>query len=100
MNESHFKTKFLVLFPVITVYIKAFLADPACKPEVVGSRATFNLDLDDIYQCMVTRVVDRSTVMIKIMFMFMVMIKLITNRVGGCSTTEWWSSMERKRQKM
>ena len=36
--------------------------DPACKPEVVGSRATFNLDLDDIYQCMVTRVVDRSTV--------------------------------------
>jgi len=35
--------------------------DPACKPEVVGSRATFNLDLDDIYQCMVTRVVDRST---------------------------------------
>jgi len=35
--------------------------DPACKPEVVGSRATFNLDLDNIYQCMVTRVVDRST---------------------------------------
>merc|ERR1712037_33427 len=31
------------------------------KPEVVGSRATFNLDLDNIYQCMVTRVVDRST---------------------------------------
>ena len=87
-------------------YIKTFLADPACKPEVVGSRATFNLDLEDIYQCMVTRVVDRSTVMIMIMmidlrlFMFMVMIKLITNRVDGCSTTEWWSSMERKRQKM
>jgi len=35
--------------------------DPACKPEIVGSRATFNLDLENIYQCMLTRVVDKST---------------------------------------
>ena len=34
---------------------------------MVGSRATFNLDLDDIYQCMVTRVVDRSTVIVIMM---------------------------------
>ena len=27
-----------------------------------GQSGTFNLDLDNIYQCMVTRVVDRSTV--------------------------------------
>lgn len=35
--------------------------DPACKPTVVGSRATFLLSLDNIYQCMVTRVTDRTT---------------------------------------
>jgi len=35
--------------------------EPACKPELVGSRATFLLSLDDIYQCMVTRVRDRNT---------------------------------------
>jgi len=35
--------------------------DPACKPEIVGNRATFNLDLDDIYQCMVTKVTNKNT---------------------------------------
>lgn len=35
--------------------------DPACKPEVEGSRATFVLSLDNIYQCMVTRVMDKNT---------------------------------------
>ena len=33
--------------------------EPACKPEIVGSRATFSLSLTDIYQCMVTRVRNR-----------------------------------------
>jgi len=35
--------------------------DPACKPEIVGSRATFNLALDNIYQCMVTKVLNKNT---------------------------------------
>jgi len=35
--------------------------DPACKPEVVNSRATFNLKLSNIYQCMVTKVVNKNT---------------------------------------
>jgi len=35
--------------------------DPLCKPEVVGNRATFTLSLENIYQCMVTRVMDRTT---------------------------------------
>merc|ERR1712115_652091 len=35
--------------------------DPACKPEIEGSRATFLLSLENIYQCMVTRVEDRNT---------------------------------------
>lgn len=35
--------------------------DPACKPEVVHSRATFNLKLNDIYQCMVTKVLNKNT---------------------------------------
>jgi len=35
--------------------------DKACKPEIVGSRATFHLSLDNIYQCMVTKVVDKNT---------------------------------------
>lgn len=35
--------------------------DPACKPEIEGNRATFLLNLENIYQCMVTRVVDRNT---------------------------------------
>jgi len=35
--------------------------DPACKPDIVGHRATFNLDLDNIYQCMVTKVTNRNT---------------------------------------
>jgi len=35
--------------------------DPACKPELVDSRATFNLDLSNIYQCMVTKVLNKNT---------------------------------------
>jgi len=35
--------------------------DPACKPEVVDSRATFNLKLNDIYQCMLTKVLNKNT---------------------------------------
>jgi len=35
--------------------------DPACKPEVVHSRATFNLKLNNIYQCMVTKVLNKNT---------------------------------------
>ena len=37
-------------------------SDPACKPEVVHSRATFNLKLNNIYQCMVTKVLNKNTV--------------------------------------
>jgi len=35
--------------------------DPACRPEIVGKKATFNISLENIYQCMVTRVVDKGT---------------------------------------
>lgn len=35
--------------------------DPACKPIVEGSKATFVLKLDNIYQCMVTKVVNQIT---------------------------------------
>merc|ERR1712013_611277 len=35
--------------------------DPACKPEVVDNRATFNLKLSNIYQCMVTKVLNKNT---------------------------------------
>jgi len=35
--------------------------DPACKPEIVDSRATFNLKLTNIYQCMVTKVLNKNT---------------------------------------
>jgi len=35
--------------------------DPACKPEVVHNRATFNLKLNNIYQCMVTKVLNKNT---------------------------------------
>jgi len=35
--------------------------EPACKPEIVGSRATFLLSLENIYQCMVTKVLNRNT---------------------------------------
>merc|ERR1712025_933160 len=35
--------------------------DPACKPEIVHNRATFNLKLNNIYQCMVTKVLNKNT---------------------------------------
>merc|ERR1712066_698919 len=35
--------------------------DPACKPEIVDSRATFDLRLTNIYQCMVTKVLNKNT---------------------------------------
>jgi len=35
--------------------------DPACKPEIVDRRITFNLSLSDFYNCMITRVVNRHT---------------------------------------
>ena len=37
------------------------LSDPTCKPEIVGSRATFNLKLSDYYKCMLTQVVNSVT---------------------------------------
>merc|ERR1712223_284177 len=33
----------------------------ACQPEVEADRATFRLNLQDIYQCMVTKVLDKAT---------------------------------------
>jgi len=35
--------------------------DPSCKPEIVDSRATFNLSLDEFYKCMLTKVVNSAT---------------------------------------
>jgi len=35
--------------------------DPKCKPEIVGQRATFQLSLSNIYQCMLTKVLNRET---------------------------------------
>ena len=35
--------------------------DPKCKPEIVGQRATFQLSLSNIYQCMLTKVLKRET---------------------------------------
>merc|ERR1711936_1170462 len=35
--------------------------DPSCKPEIVDRRATFNLNLEEFYRCMVTRVVSATT---------------------------------------
>jgi len=35
--------------------------DPACKPRLEGNKATFFLRLDNIYQCMVTKVVNQIT---------------------------------------
>jgi len=35
--------------------------DPACHPTVEGNKATFILNLDNIYQCMVTKVVNTNT---------------------------------------
>jgi len=35
--------------------------DPKCKPEIVGQRATFELSLSNIYQCMLTKVLNRET---------------------------------------
>jgi len=35
--------------------------DPTCKPEIVDSRATFNLRLSEYYKCMLTKVVNSQT---------------------------------------
>ena len=53
-----FSLQFLLL---LWLYQQNFV-DPACKPEVVDSRATFNLKLNDIYQCMLTKVLNKNTV--------------------------------------
>jgi len=33
----------------------------ACQPQIEGDQATFRLNLQDIYQCMVTKVLDKAT---------------------------------------
>lgn len=35
--------------------------EPACKPRMEGRKATFELSLDNIYQCMLTKVVNKKT---------------------------------------
>ena len=35
----------------------------ACHPFMDGDKVTFKLNLQDIYQCMVTRVLDKATVL-------------------------------------
>jgi len=35
--------------------------EPACKAQIEGRKATFNLQLADIYQCMLTKVVNKKT---------------------------------------
>jgi len=35
--------------------------ESACKPQYDGRKATFDLSLDDIYQCMLTKVVNKQT---------------------------------------
>ena len=41
-----------------------FIAVQACQPELEADMATFRLNLQDIYQCMVTKVLDKATVRI------------------------------------
>ena len=41
-----------------------FIAVQACQPELEADMATFRLNLQDIYQCMVTKVLDKATVSI------------------------------------
>ena len=43
------------------IYIKKLFLDPTCKPEIVDSRATFNLRLSEYYKCMLTKVVNSQT---------------------------------------
>jgi hypothetical protein len=38
------------------------VAEKSCQPTVEGSRATFLLKLGDIYQCMLTKVLNKLTV--------------------------------------
>lgn len=42
-------------------HLKRYPVD-ACKPQVVGDKATFSLNLNDIFQCMVTKVENKATV--------------------------------------
>jgi len=35
--------------------------DPSCKPSIEGRRVTFSLKLTDIYQCMITKIVNKQT---------------------------------------
>ena len=39
-----------------------FIAVQACQPKLEADLATFRLNLQDIYQCMVTKVLDKATV--------------------------------------
>ena len=41
-----------------------FIAEQACQPKLEADLATFRLNLQDIYQCMVTKVLDKATVSI------------------------------------
>jgi len=42
--------------------IKRLFSDDSCKAKTEGELATFDLDLKDIYRCMVTRVENKGTV--------------------------------------
>ena len=47
-----------------TILSNSFLTFAAkdCQPNVVDDKATFTLNLQNIYQCMVTKVVNKETV--------------------------------------
>jgi len=62
-SEDILKVDLVVHEDVTDMYLQHLkdYPDPACKPEIEGSRATFHLSLDNIYQCMVTKVVNKNT---------------------------------------
>ncbi|KAF6204300.1 hypothetical protein GE061_002641 [Apolygus lucorum] len=48
---------------VSAIYLEGFkyFPDPACKPVLVEHKAVFKLSLDDVFQCGVTRIVNKAT---------------------------------------
>lgn len=64
---------------VTSIYLEHLKTYPnkKCAPTIDGSKATFDLDLTNIYQCMVTKVVNKGTVSVHILMIVLILIRTI-----------------------